>query len=207
MKTNQLFIKALAFSILGSVFMSCQKDEAAPVVTIKAETVKDLAADPGVISGTAQPVLTGKYTFFSFQNGILASSDSATTKWDLAFRGTIILTNGGTSGPGMGGAIVRDALFTDIKEAPTTGFVQDSKTSFAITASSGKGWYNYNGATNIISPIAGKVIIVKTADGKYAKMEILSYYKGAPATPDANSVGRYYTFRFVYQGNGMTKFE
>ena len=195
---------ALAFV---NSFMACKKDETTPVVTIKAETIKDLAADPTTISSTGQPVAAGKFTFFSFKNGIVANSDSASTKWDLAFKGTTILTNGGSSGSGVGGAIVKDALFTDIKEAPTTGFNSDTKTLFAIPTGSGKGWYNYNGATNIITPIAGKIIVVKTADGKYAKMEILNYYKGSPVSPDANSVARYYSFRYTYQADGSVKFE
>ena len=56
------------------------------------------------------------------------------------------------------------------------------------------------------SEIAGKVFVVKTHDGKYAKFEILSYYKDAPATPDATSVGRYYSFNYAYQANSTTTF-
>jgi hypothetical protein len=64
------------------------------------------------------------------------------------------------------------------------------------------GWYNYDGATNIVTPIAGKVILIRTATGKYAKLEIVSYYQNAPATPTATSVSRYYTFRYLYQPDG-----
>lgn len=205
-KKTIIFKMFLALALINS-FMACKKEEATPVVTIKAETIKDLAADPTTISGTGQPVATGKFTFFSFKNGIVANADSATTKWDLAFRGTTILTNGGSSGSGVGGAIVKDALFTDIKEAPTTGYAQDTKALLAVPTGSGKGWYNYSSTTNQITPIAGKIIVVKTADGKYAKMEILSYYKGSPVAPDANSVARYYSFRYTYQADGSVKFE
>ena len=60
----------------------------------------------------------------------------------------------------------------------------------------------------IVSPIAGRVIIVKTADGKFAKLEILSYYKNAPATPNAmTDMARYFTFRYVYQPDGSKKLE
>ena len=46
------------------------------------------------------------------------------------------------------------------------------------------------------------------ADGKYAKVEILSYYQGAPDSPDAfTDQSRYYTFNYVYQPNsGETTF-
>jgi HmuY protein len=201
--------KKISIIVLSSIvlFASCKKEEAAVVEPVKAETVKDLAADPTTVSSTGQPVSAGKYTFFSFKNGALTNADSATTKWDLAFKGTTILTNGGSSGIGQGGANILGGIFDEIKTVPASAtFNQDSKTVLAIPTGSGKGWYNYDAPTNIISPIAGKVFLIKTADGKYAKMEILSYYKGAPATPTGSSQSRYYTFRYVYQPDGTVKF-
>ncbi|MEA5460913.1 HmuY family protein [Arcicella sp. LKC2W] len=201
-------IKKIAICGLSlALFVACKKEETVVVDPIKSETVKDLAADPTTISGTGQPVATGKYTFFSFKNGIVANTDSATNKWDVAFRATTILTNGGTSGTGLGGAVVLTGIFDETKEVPASAVIlQDTKTLLAIPTGSGKGWYNYDGATNIISPIAGKVLLIKTGEGKYAKMEVLSYYKGTPAKPDASSAGRYYTFRYVYQPDGSLKF-
>ena len=108
---------------------------------------------------------------------------------------------------GQGAASILNGIFDEIKEVPSTAtFNQDTKTVLAIPTGSGKGWYNYDAPTNIISPIAGKVLLIKTADGKHAKMEILSYYKGAPATPNSSSQSRYYTFRYVYQPDGTVKF-
>ena len=202
-------IQKLSIIALSSIvlFASCKKDEVVTIVPAKAETVKDLAADPTTTSTTGQPVSTGKYTFYSFKSGIIASTDSASNKWDVAFKGTTILTNGGTSGVGQGSANVLSGIFDEVKEIPASAtFNQDTKTVLAIPTGSGKGWYNYDGATNIVSPIAGKVLLIKTADGKYAKMEILSYYKGTPTTPNASSQSRYYTFRYVYQPDGTVKF-
>jgi HmuY protein len=202
------FKKISIIALTSTLFLaSCKKEEVAIVEPVKAETVKDLAADPTTVSSTGQPVSAGKYTFFSFKNGTLTTADSATTKWDLAFKGTTILTNGGSSGIGQGGASILSGIFDEIKIVPaSTTFNQDSKTVLAIPTGSGKVWYNYDAPTNIISPIAGKVFLIKTADGKYAKMEILSYYKGTPATPTASSQSRYYTFRYVYQPDGTLKF-
>lgn len=201
------FQKIIICGLSVASFIACKKDEAVTTIAIKSLTISDLAADPTTISGTGQPVATGKYTFYSFKNGVVANTDSATNKWDVAFKATSILTNGGTSGMGQGGAAVLTGIFDETKEVPTaTTFVQDTKTALAIPTGSGKGWYNYDGATNLISPIAGKVLLIKTGDGKYAKMEILSYYKGAPTKPDATSSARYYTFRMVYQSDGSLKF-
>ncbi|MEA5258138.1 HmuY family protein [Arcicella aquatica] len=203
---NSLQKIALSALVISTLFIACKKDDEVVVQPVKSETVKDLAADPTTnVSATGQPTGTGKYTFFSFKNGIVASSDSATTKWDIGVRATTIITNGGGSGSGQGGAVVITGIFDEIKEVPASAtFAQDTKTTFAIPTGAGNGWYNY--ANGIITPAAGKVILIKTADGKYAKVEILSYYKGAPTTPTTTDVARYYTFRYVYQPEASTKF-
>jgi hypothetical protein len=79
------------------------------------------------------------------------------------------------------------------------------------------GWYTYTGTTatpnHAILPIAGKILVIKTADNKYVKLEIISYYKGNPDTTTATfadlatrPASRYYTFRFIYQPDGTTNF-
>ena len=69
------------------------------------------------------------------------------------------------------------------------------------------GWYIYDGTTHLISTVPGVVILIRTADGKYAKMMILSYYKGNPANIDPNKdLSRYYTFKFAYQPDGSRNF-
>ena len=50
-------------------------------------------------------------------NKIIASTDAASTKWDIAFSSTKILVNSGTSGPGLGGAFVFKGLFDDLRES------------------------------------------------------------------------------------------
>ena len=200
MNTNLKISTSILLSMLA--LASCDKTEEVVKEPVKAETVKDIAANP-----TDAPS-SNKYTFFSFKNGKLTSADSASTKWDIGFRSTTIIANGGISGPGQASVVVKDGIFSEIKEVPVgTAFAVDATTSLGIPTGSGKGWYNYNAAANLISPIAGKVFLVKTADGKYAKFEILSYYKGAPASPTGTDVGRYYSIRYVYQPDGTTKFE
>lgn len=202
MKTASSF----ALLALAIGFSSCSDDKDETVVTpaLEATSVSNLAAGVSTTTGGGgQPTSATKYTFYSLANkAVVANADSNSTKWDLGFKGTTIITNSGTSGPGQGGAVVQSGLFADIATAPETGFATDAATGFAVPTGSGKGWYNYDGATNIITPIAGKVILVRTATGKYAKMEIVSYYQGAPATPTATSVSRYYSFRFQYQPDG-----
>ncbi len=172
--------------------------------------VTDLEADPttGRDPNTGAPISTGKFTFYSLrENKKIDNADSLTSKWDLAFRGTTILVNGGTGRVGNGAATIVDGIFEEIAEAPASGYVQDEGTTYALSAGGSGTWYNYNPATHAITPIPGKVIVVRTADGRYAKVSIVSYYKGNPATIEETSPSRYYTFRYVFQPDGSRRFE
>lgn len=211
MKYSLLSLTLLATS--ATLFTACKKDETTTVVPVVAQTVRNLPADPttGVNPQTGQPLgTTGKFTLFSFaDNRAVANNDSASNKWDVGFNGTRIIVNGGTIRSGQGGVYVHTGTFEELTTVPTSAtFAQDqSVTALAIPARSGAGWYNYNPAANVISPIPGRVLVVRTGDGKFAKMEMLSYYQNAPATPDQNSVQRYYTFRYIYQPDGSTKLD
>lgn len=203
--------------VVTSIFLfSCSKSTTTVVAPLTATTVNDLPADTIIgVTVQGQPYGAGKYTFYSLEkNTIVANTDSATTKWDLAFNGTKILTNGGTSGTGLGGAFVQVGLFDEIKtiSADSVFKTDNAPASYAITYGSGKGWYTYDPIKNLITPLAGRVLVIKTASGKYAKVEIISYYKGgatlAATAPDAEKISkqRYYTFRFIYQPNGTKNF-
>jgi hypothetical protein len=208
---KNLFRPALLLAAGTLALASCKKDDAAapgppvaPVTPAQRKTVVSLSAT-GSTSATGQPIPAKHYTFYSLAEGKeIAYTDSNSTKWDVGFRGTTILVNGGTSGPGQGGAQVYSGLFADLATAPTTGYAVDAASGFAISTGSGKGWYTYDAATHLVSPIAGKVIVLRTATGKYAKLEVQSYYKDAPATPSATTPSGYYTFRYVYQPSGTS---
>lgn len=202
----------LGLVVLVGVLAGCSKSDPTPALV--AVTFKNLSADPpsgGYNPTNGQPIgVTNKYTLFSFATGaIVANSDSASTKWDIGFNSTKIIINSGTSGPGSASALVVTGIFSELNLAPDAGYLTDNSATatYAITRGSGKGWYNYDPSTNIISPIAGRVIMVKTSGGKYAKMEIISYYKDAPASPTSTSTDRYYTFRYLYQPDGSKKLQ
>jgi hypothetical protein len=201
---------------LSIALIACSKDEETIVVPVTAITVKDLPADTVTgLGADGRPQYAGSVTYFSLvDNKIIASSDVASTKWDVAFSSTKILINGGTSGPGLGGAFVYVGLFDALKTIPSDStFAVDNSNAaqFAIPQTSA-GWYIYNGLTNLVTPAAGRVLVIRTATGKFAKIEILNYYKGG-VTPDATASNadkltkqRYYTFRYAYQPNGSKTF-
>jgi hypothetical protein len=210
--TMKNLVALLTYAVLLlPVLSSCQKDNATPVQPVVTQTVRDLPAAPVTIDpATGRPLGgTNRFTLYSLrENRIISNADSATNKWDIGFRGTTLIVNGGAIRSGQGGAFIFTGLFDELKEVPATAeFRTDqSPTNLAIPNASGQGWYNYNSQTHLITPIPGRVIVLRTGDGKFAKIEILSYYKGAPAMPSGTSESRYYTFRFSFQPDGSRKF-
>lgn len=203
--------------ILSTCLFSCTKDETTIELPVTAITVSNLPADTvlGINPTTGMPMSAGKYTFYSLErNEIVPNSDSASTKWDLAFASTKILTNSGTSGTGLGGAFIYTGLFDDVKTISSDSVFKtdNAPASYAIAYGSGKGWYVYDQLTSLITPLAGRVLVIRTASGKYAKLEVINYYKGGVTLPitasdsDKLSKQRYYTFRYTYQSNGTKSF-
>lgn len=187
--------KLFMIAISIAAFVSCKEEQTVTPTSLTAVTKTDINAT------------YTNYQYFSFTTGdTVPFSDSTTTNWDIAFKGTTVIINGGTSGPGVGGAIILDTLFSEVTSAPTSGYAQDGLTK-AIPTGSNNGWYNYAGPPNhTITPLAGKVFVLKTATGKFAKLEFISYYQGAPATPNGlTDISKYYTIRYIYQPDGSTK--
>ena len=211
MQNHALFLALLL--MLG--LAAC--DDGDPVGTdepVEPETilVEDLAADPATQVGPdGRPTGTGAYTFYSLRDGAVVE-DSASTDWDIAVQATSVLINGGTSGPGQGAGYVAQGAFEEITTVKTERLAVDDASAgqYAIPQGDGNGWYNYNAnGENYVRPVPGRTLVVRTADGDgYAKLRILSYYRGNPELPveGEDRGSRYYTFEYVYQPEG-TSFE
>ncbi len=149
------------------------------------------------------------FTFFSLRTGEpVPAADSASAAWDLALRSTTILVNGGAVGPGEGGALVlQDTTFEAVTAVPAgAAFAVDRGTvrgETAIPTGAGNGWYDYDFVSGVVSPRPA-VLVVRTADGRYAKVAIESYYRGAPDADalDPEEGFRYYTFRYAFLPEG-----
>ena len=206
MKTIKLL--ALLTFIFG--FYSCSDDnEDNLLLQVESETVSNLFAPQE--GGQGNPI-SGEFTKFDFSTGSITTSE---TNWDIAFRGTSIIVNGGVSSgatdepnrTGNAAAYLATNTFAGVNNVNTSLLEQDSVNGYVLSD-----WYTYTGPPNhLILPAAGKILVIRTRDGKYAKVEILSYYKDAPTeiteTIAANDA-RYYTFKYVYQpNNGETSFE
>ena len=206
---------AIVLLVASFLFAACKKDKVIESILI-ANSVNDLPADTIIgIAPSGQPYGSGKFTFYNLETkSVVSNVDSATNKWDLGFKGTLIVTNSGNAGPGNAGAFVYVGAFGETKSVPadSTFKTENAPASNAIPFGSGKGWYSYNGAANLVTPIPGRLLIVRTAAGKYAKVEILNYYKGG-ITPSASASDndkltkqRYFTFRYLLQNDGSKNF-
>ena len=121
--------------------------------------------------------------------------------WDLAFKRSVVRTNGGDSGPGKGGAI-RIALPWGEVDSSTLGgkalpveswfdenceVARDSAMNLITTFS---GWSEYDEANHVLSAAPDVVFVTAAADGSLYKVELLDYY--STSTGGHGSVaGRY----------------
>lgn len=179
-----MLLKSIVFSTLvafGSALWPADPSGTKPEIVV----IKDLNAN------------SKSYIYFNLAAGKeVPAADSRTKSWDIAFSKTTIATNSGSSGPGDGGAQVVEKPFDLVTEAPKDGFKTDGDAGFAIPGGSGNSWYKYDMSVHAILPIPGRTILVRTANGKIAKLEVISYYKGAPEeVPTEES--SYYTFRYA----------
>lgn len=138
-----------------------------------------------------------EWRWFDFSRGSAVESPGP-RDWDLGFRRHDILVNGGEGFAGDGGAIALEAVaFDSLEQVPEAGYVQ-SQAGRDSTNPALEEWYDYGFTSHLLEPKPA-VYAIRTADGRYAKLEILSYY-----CPGA--VSGCLTFRYAYQGSGASAF-
>lgn len=222
MKTLK-FLPIIALVLFS--FTSCSDDDGPNLQPIDAETISNLHAPTTSVNGPMGPTPDGgAFTKFDFETGLITTSE---TDWDIAFRSTAIIINGGQqSGAddepvrnGNAGVYIVEDTFDNVVDIDTNLFTQDSSSGYAIVRQSDQGWYNYSGFgnpdpadDNLVTPLPGRTLVFRTRDGRFAKVRILSYYLDNPSNPVGTGMNadtpRYYTFQYEYQPNeGVTTFE
>ena len=138
-----------------------------------------------------------EWRYFDFSRGSTVERPGP-LEWDLAFRRSRILVNGGDGFPGRGGVVdLGEIPFEDVAAAPTTGYRGTGAGRDSVQPDL-DGWYDYGFTTHVLTA-RPRVYAVRTADGRYAKLQVVSYY-----CPGAR--GGCPTFRWVYQGDGSRSF-
>jgi hypothetical protein len=134
-----------------------------------------------------------RWRWFDFSRGAVVESPGP-LEWDLAFRRHDVLVNGGDGFAGEGGAIALEGVaFDSLAQVPDSGYLP-SESGRDSTSPAFQKWYDYGFTSHLLEPKPG-VYAIRTADGRYAKLEFVSYY-----CPEA--VSGCLTFRYAYQGSG-----
>ena len=196
-----LFVFIIAF------LTSCEKSNNHNIVNEELLSFAELDASDFILN-ISDTSVTGKFTKFSFSEGDTINHNN----WDVAFRGTTLIVNGGEKSHNdqpdrSGNAAIYIAIgsMSEINYIDTNRLLQDNSSGSAVLENmmvddlgiSGKGWASYNYQTHIISPIPGRVLVFRTHDDNYAKMEILYFYNSPNPEPQNRDYGGFYTFNYL----------
>ncbi len=147
------------------------------------------AALVGPILYTVDATAPEAWQAFSFRLGSVIDAGQG----DLAFRRYSIV-----AGLGAGIRDLGETRFDDVRAVPADGYLANEGRAEPRNPAIAS-WYRYGFFSHVLSPKA-HVWAVRTAEGRYAKMEIVGYYC-LGAQPGC------LTFRYVYQGDGSTRVE
>ncbi len=204
-----IYLMVILFS--GVALASCEDDEDTLPQEAESDTLSLYAKDYTI------------WHYFSFENGIVGTGSAdpedsddaewkARTDWDLAFHYKDIRTNSGESGVGKGGMLeASETDFDLVVEAPTSGYTVDGSLDIRLTAAMPPA-YTTSTANSVCDDWASydhdegawvfveKVFVVKTADGKYAKIWLKSFL-------DDEDTSGTITMDYAYQADGSTSLE
>ena len=130
--------------------------------------------------------------------------------WDLGFKRTEVIANGGVSGPGKTGALaLKDSSFEEVFEAPEGDYVFD--TDQIATFKRGDGWYTYTGPPNHLVLPNPKIYVLRiatdaetrsTSPYNYVKVRFIGYYENNETKEGSGHI----TIEYVLQDDGTRFF-
>lgn len=119
-----------------------------------------------------------QWTYFDFSRGKQVKiHDTSSLEWDLAFRRGKIISNGGATNKfGKAGLIsLGEVSFDAVENVPLKDFIQDEATRTQTENPVLLQWYKYNYISHKLTA-RENVYVMRTSDGKYAKIQFLSFY-------------------------------
>ena len=190
-------------SFLGSPSVNLPKEGEAdgpPVLPTAPAAVLPNLMSPRVVMINASS--EDNWVYFDFSRGdVVKIQDPTSLEWDLAFRRSKVISNGGATNKfGKAGLVDlgNSAEFNQITEAPLNDYIQDSATRTETENPILLKWYRYNYLTHKLTP-KSNTYAVKTADEKFAKIKFLNFYC-------ANKETGCIQMQYVYQASGSNKF-
>ncbi|NIG56394.1 HmuY family protein [Chitinophaga sp. Cy-1792] len=216
----------ICFSLIILSLASCSKSaDNTPQSTDRAITVSDLPADTtaamgeGVDGKQSRPFYTVTFNLNTKEHHTIHNAADSTqylknTNWDIAFSkeyNSYVVTNNGTiagtpgyGGPGVGRLVIVEKPFDQVTTAPSEEIFQSQGLAgVGWDNGNGYGWFFYSLNNHICVPVRNRTFVIKTATGKFAKLELLNIYKGnPPVVTDLFWPAPYITFRYFVQEDG-----
>ena len=198
------------------LFTSCEKSSNDEVLWWHSADIVELDASNYELS-IIDTSATGDFIKFSFSQGGIVANEN----WDIAFRGTTLIVNGGEKAnidqpdrTGNAAVYIEIGSMPEIESVDTSRLLQDNSSGSAILNNimiddlgvSGQGWASYSFSTHLFSPRAGRILVFRTHDYNYAKMEIIYFYDSLNPDTGNGDIGGYYTFNYEYQADGTINF-
>lgn len=182
--------------VIGLVLASSVSRPETPVFTpstLEAREVVPKLLGPDTVTLDARH--DDRWTRFDLGRGTVANPGEP---WDLAVKRYRLVVNGGHGFPGEAGVFRVDRPFDTVIEAPNGGYRPSRVSDGGDTVNTVlEGWYGYSLFSHLLEPEPA-TFVIRTHDGKYAKIGILGYY--CPG-PEAGCL----TFEYAYQGDGSRR--
>ncbi len=182
----------LLISLIGIVASSLRRPTP-PTFSITRRAPTDVG--DSLVSGrvTLDARSADRWSFFDFSRNAPVL-DPGPLDWDVAVRRTSWIVNGGEGFAGHGGAQASSADYDRLGVAPTGAYIGTTLSAGDSVNAAFERWYRYDYLSHLLWPRSNSFLI-RTADGRFAKLEIESYYCLGPE-PGCVS------FRYTYQGDG-----
>ncbi|MEE8346951.1 MAG: HmuY family protein [Dehalococcoidia bacterium] len=146
-----------------------------------APTTGEAAGVAGQTTGGVQYTVDARsreeWAYFSFADGRAVATSQESLDWDLAFRRTDNLTNGGETNPqGLGGAVDLGDIPLEEASPPAAGYLTDATDDESgLENPALNKWYSYNWTTHVITS-KNHTYALRTAGGELALLTFVSYY-------------------------------
>ena len=192
-------------------FSACKKDE--EIIDNDASSTLKTAT----VTLSNSEMYKDDWIYFSFETeaevrGIDSTNFNSRTDWDIAFHSRLGRTNGGNSGIGKAGIFdTQITNYSSIIHVDTNLLVNDTTVQLITgIGNMGPAYKSVPGNATFDSAFdvdytqhpptytaTKNTFVLRTAKGKYAKIQIQSYF-------DDHGVSGHITFRYTYQTDGST---
>lgn len=150
-------------------------------ITATPVELPEIAEEPEPIEFSVSATVAETPIYVDLDSGTVVTTpaDPATDlTWDLSLARTTLKLNGGYNGSGEGAAVVVPGTFDEITTAPADGWVEDVEPAGPRADGTALStWYDYDLGTHTVTA-ADKVYAIRTADGDYLKLQILTWSEG-----------------------------